>query len=186
MPPPSTPAPRPPTFSSLQRLTSRSPSIQEHSSTTPRSNTRQQDQEEEIALHPLIKNRVLPLAIEPTCDQSAAIATVLIQLPKCTSEPRSQQNVTAKTPQPSLMSLNEGASASWINDGSGISSTPSRKGRSKYDIVPITVGGGNSQTLSFGCVLVSSSQSRSKFHVRNSKGVLNVNRSGQHQPNFND
>ena len=175
MPPPTTPAPRPPPFSCLHKSTSRSPFIPDQSTRT-RSLPREQDQEEMIALQPLPTDRVTPLSIEPTSDQSAAIATVLIQLPKCTSETRSQRNLAEKMSP--LINLNDGASPT----SSGSGGTTSKQGRSKHDIVPVTVGGGNSQTLSFGCVLVSTSHNRPKYNVRHSKGLLSGSRPGPQQP----
>ena len=173
MPPPTSPAPRPPSsFSSTLKSTLRS-----SSASIPDQSTRFQslapdhDPEEGIALNPKIPStsthKLVPLSIEPTYDQSAAIATILIQMPKCTSEPRTKQNMRKRDHlEASLVNLNdEAASTTGIN--SAEKSTPNAAERFKdCDIVPVTVGGGNSQTLSFGCVLVNTSHgNKSKYHV---------------------
>ena len=53
------------------------------------------------------------------------------------------------------------------NDGTLVdcASARQRSSRTRCDIVPVTVGGGNSQTLSFGCVLVSMSQNILRANV---------------------
>ena len=172
MPPPSIPAPRPPSASSssgITKTTSRSISIL-NSTTAARTrsiNHSEPENEEAFALQPMISStssstslHLRPLAIEPTNDQSVAVATVLIQLPKCTSESRRSQGDS----QSKLSPLEY---ISVENDGTlvdGASAQP-RSSRSRCDIVPVTVGGGNSQTLSFGCVLVSMSQNRLRANM---------------------
>ena len=173
MPPPTSPAPRPPnTFSNALKSTLRS-----SSASIPESTSRIQsfgadhDPEEGIALNPKIpqtvSHKLVPLAIEPTNDQTAAIATVLIQMPKCTSEPRIKSGIEkTKHLEASLVNLND-ETTSTGNSGIGEKVNSSRTQQFKYcDIVPVTVGGGNSQTLSFGCVLVNTGQgNKSKYHV---------------------
>ena len=138
--------------------------------------------EEALALNPIVTNKIVPLSIEPTSDQSAAIATVLIQMPKCTSEPRCKPNFSSENnvPEPPLVNLIEQGTSSMSGSSTRSSSnTPTRRDRSKHcDIIPVTVGGGNSQTLSFGCVLVNTTQvNKSKLYVRhNTKNLLVPNR----------
>ena len=182
MPPPTSPAPRAPnTFSNALKSTLRSSSA---SISDPisriRSLTPDHDPEEGIALNPKLpsaSHKLVPLAIEPTNDQSAAIATVLIQMPKCTSEPRS--NRKSNNLGVSLVNLNDDETSTSTIDRARKGS-PARTEKFKdCDIVPVTVGGGNSQTLSFGCVLVNTGQgNKSKYHV--TKNILiSSNRNNQ-------
>ena len=143
---------------------------------------------EEIALHPMTSQKVVPLAIEPTSDQSAAIATVLIQMPKCTSEPRYKSNFSqaSGSVEPSLLNINEESPLLSTNRDGSVVGTPTRKNRFKNDcdIIPVTVGGGNSQTISFGCVLVNTAQPaflyKSKSHSRHhTKNLLVPSRNTQ-------
>lgn len=173
MPPPTSPAPRPPsTFSSTLKSTLRSSSASIPDQTARfQSLAPDHDPEEGIALNPKIPptaaHRLVPLAIEPTNDQSAAIATILIQMPKCTSEPRIKQNIAKREHlEASLVNLNDEAASIAGNDSAEKGSTSGAERFKDCDIVPVTVGGGNSQTLSFGCVLVNTSHgNKSKYHV---------------------
>ena len=108
MSPPTNPAPRPPSFSNTLISTLRSSASIQESHTRAHSAMQEHDLEE-IALHPMTSQKVVPLAIEPTSDQSAAIATVLIQMPKCTSEPRYKSNFPQTTGllEPSVIHINE-------------------------------------------------------------------------------
>lgn len=170
MPPPINPAPRPPSFSNTLISTLRSSaSIQE--SHTRAHSAMQENNLEEIALHPMTSQKVVPLSIEPTSDQSAAIATVLIQMPKCTSEPRYKSNVsqTSESPEPSLLNINEDSPLMSTNRDGSVAGPTARKNRFKSDcdIIPVTVGGGNSQTISFGCVLVNTAQPAFLYKSKN-------------------
>ena len=179
MPPPSTPAPRPPLFSSTLKSALRSPYTQNQLARTQLLSP-ENDLEEAISLQPMTTNRIVPLSIEPTSDQSAAVATVLIQMPKCTSEPRFPQGLGKSMSGSPLIRLNEG-SRLVSKDGSS-TTTPAKKERYKCDIIPVTVGGGNSQTLSFGCVLVNTSQIKSKHYIKQNKNLPAPSRTGQNLP----
>ena len=175
LPRPTSLAPRTPLYSRVVTSALRGPFTQPQS-TAAHHGSEEQDLNEIIPLNPIKSNHLLPLAIEPTNDQSAAIATVLIQLPKCTSESRSQQQSVSE----------ELASKSNLSDSSQRitldykdSNVASPVSKQKCDIVPVTVGGGNAQTLSFGCVLISTQQTKSKYHARATKNLLVPSRNGQ-------
>ena len=175
LPRPTSLAPRTPLYSRVVTSALRGTFTQPQGTATHHG-SEEHDLNEIIPLNPIKSNHLLPLSIEPTNDQSAAIATVLIQLPKCTSESRSQQQSVSE----------ELASKSNLSDSSQRitldykdSNVASPVSKQKCDIVPVTVGGGNAQTLSFGCVLISTQQTKSKYHARATKNLLVPSRNGQ-------
>ena len=178
LPRPTSLAPRTPLYSRVVTSALRGPFTQPQG-TAAHHGSEEQDLNEIIPLNPIKSNHLLPLAIEPTNDQSAAIATVLIQLPKCTSEPRSQQQSVSDEVASKSNLPNSSQRITLAYKDSNVASDASPLGKQKCDIVPVTVGGGNAQTLSFGCVLISTQQTKSKYHARATKNLLVPSRNGQ-------
>ena len=177
LPRPTSLVPRTPLYSRVVTSALRGPFTQPQG--TAHHGSEEQDLNEIIPLNPIKSNHLLPLAIEPTNDQSAAIATVLIQLPKCTSEPRSQQQSVSEELASKSNLPNSSQRITLDYTDSNVASDASPLGKQKCDIVPVTVGGGNAQTLSFGCVLISTQQTKSKYHARATKNLLVPSRNGQ-------